>query len=779
MQFLCSFAVLALVCSVDAFAPAAPRLQLRSTRSPLLPPPSRSTRSLAHKPLWAMSSMTKSKMPVAKVATCNLNQWALDFSGNLRRIRESIKQAKAMGARLRLGPELEIPGYGCEDHFLEDDTIQHSWEVLAELLKGDETKDLLCDFGMPIMYEGVRYNCRVLCLNKEILLIRPKLFLANDGNYRETRWFTAWRYGWVLRDLVLPGEISELPLKQKTAKIGPGMLRLGDTVVAAETCEELFTPNSPHITLALRGAEIITNGSGSHHVLRKLDKRMDLIQSAMSKSGGCYMYANQIGCDGGRMYFDGCASICCNGNLVAQAAQFSLKEVEVVGACVDLAAIRSQRGAFMSRCEQVATVPEVPSVAKLDFKLCASSIVFPTEAQKVKVHHPMEELALGPACWLWDYLRRSGQGGYFLALSGGADSSSVAAIVGSMCQQVVSAVRAGNPTVLSDVRKVTGDAEYTPSDASELASRLFYTCYMGTEHSSADTRQRAKKLAAQIGGVHYDADIDKVVGALLAFFVSLTARTPKFKAHGGEVRENLALQNIQARLRMVMSYMLGQLLPWVHGREGSLLVLGSANVDEALRGYYTKYDCSAADLNPIGAVSKTDLRSFMAWAGENLGYTELSSIAIAPPTAELEPITEDYTQVDEDDMGMTYAELSEYGKLRKQQLCGPLSMFRALLPKWGPSSSRNLSPAQVAEKVKFFFRCYSINRHKMTTLTPSYHAEDYSPEDNRHDLRQFLYNVAWDWQFAVIDKLAGDLAGQGTDQGESSSSSSSSISKTE
>jgi hypothetical protein len=43
---------------------------------------------------------------------------------------------------------------------------------------------------------------------------------------------------------------------------------------------------------------------------------------------------------------------------------------------------------------------------------------------------------------------------------------------------------------------------------------------------------------------------------------------------------------------------------------------------------------------------------------------------------------------------------------------------------------------QVAEKVKKFFFYYSINRHKMTTLTPSYHAEDYSPEDNRHDLRQ-------------------------------------------
>lgn len=62
-----------------------------------------------------------------------------------------------------------------------------------------------------------------------------------------------------------------------------------------------------------------------------------------------------------------------------------------------------------------------------------------------------------------------------------------------------------------------------------------------------------------------------------------------------------------------------------------------------------------------------------------------------------------------------------------------------------------LCPLQVADKVKHFFRCYSINRHKMTTMTPSYHAETYSPDDNRYDHRQFLYNVAWPWQFTCID----------------------------
>ena len=51
-----------------------------------------------------------------------------------------------------------------------------------------------------------------------------------------------------------------------------------------------------------------------------------------------------------------------------------------------------------------------------------------------------------------------------------------------------------------------------------------------------------------------------------------------------------------------------------------------------------------------------------------------------------------------------------------------------------------------------FCRCYAINRHKMTVLTPAYHAEKYSPDDNRYDHRPFLYRANWSWQFRAIDK---------------------------
>ena len=219
-----------------------------------------------------------------------------------------------------------------------------------------------------------------------------------------------------------------------------------------------------------------------------------------------------------------------------------------------------------------------------------------------------------------------------------------------------------------------------------------------------------------IGSRHHEINIDQPSDALVDVFSAAVGMHPRFAAHGGSRAENLALQNIQARVRMVEAYLFAQLLPWSYGEEGSLLVLGSANVDESLRGYLTKYDCSSADINPIGGISKRDLRAFISARAARLPL--LTEFVVAPPTAELEPITETYAQTDEADMGMTYDELSEYGRLRKVQKCGPWSMFTTLVRAW----QGTWTPTQVAEKVKHFFRSYAINRHKMTTLTPSYHA---------------------------------------------------------
>ncbi len=62
---------------------------------------------------------------------------------------------------------------------------------------------------------------------------------------------------------------------------------------------------------------------------------------------------------------------------------------------------------------------------------------------------------------------------------------------------------------------------------------------------------------------------------------------------------------------MVMSFLMAQLVPWTNNNKGFLLVLGTSNIAEGLRGYLTKYDCSSADINPIGGINKTDIKAFL------------------------------------------------------------------------------------------------------------------------------------------------------------------------
>lgn len=140
-----------------------------------------------------------------------------------------------------------------------------------------------------------------------------------------------------------------------------------------------------------------------------------------------------------------------------QGLQFTLNEVEVTTATVDLDDVRSFRGACLSRGMQTVSAAPYPRVHVAASITCPPSLSLPvTQPLSVKYLMPEEEVrqvamatappsltvpslspslplpppcSLGPPCWLWDYLRRSGLAGFFLPLSGGLDSASVACLV--------------------------------------------------------------------------------------------------------------------------------------------------------------------------------------------------------------------------------------------------------------------------------------------------------------------------------------------------------------
>lgn len=106
-------------------------------------------------------------------------------------------------------------------------------------------------------------------------------------------------------------------------------------------------------------------------------------------------------------------------------------------------------------------------------------------------------------------------------------------------------------------------------------------------------------------------------------------------------------------------------------------------------------------------------------------------------------------------MGFTYAELGELGMRFKVDKLGPWSMYLRLLGDW--KERPGFGPAKIADKVMRFFRFYSLNRHKAVILTPSPHMSAYNPDDNRRDLRPFLYVVNWPFQFGKIRAHVAEL----------------------
>ncbi|RMZ76836.1 hypothetical protein DV738_g4770, partial [Chaetothyriales sp. CBS 135597] len=667
-------------------------------------------------------------MPWITVASATLPSVPLDFQGNLHRILESIRIAKAQGAKLRTGPELEIPGYGCLDHHLESDTFIHSWEVVAQILSDPVTKGMLVDVGMGVRHRNVRYNCRILLTYKKIFLIRPKMSLANDGLYREARHFTAWVKPRTVETYYLEQVIREIT-GQKTVPIGDGVLSTLDTSVGCETCEELFTPVNPSTNMGLNGVEVIVNSSASHAELRKLNTRLALIQNCTRKLGGIYIYANATG-----------------------------RPVEVITATIDLEEVRSYRSSI-SRNVQAAAQPEYPRIE------CDLALTYPPDeilfSDKLTLSReipltildPMEEIYRAEAAYLWQYLTRANAGGYFLALSGGLDSATVALFVFGMAKVVLHSIKSGNEKTLADLRRVTGEPDLVVKEPQDIVKRLFHTCYMAAQHSGNQTRSRARRLSESIGGFHSDINIDGTVAEHEKIVEQALNFKPRFKVEGGSVAENLAKQNIQARNRMVIAYEATRKLP----RAGaSLLVLSSANVDEALRGYLTKYDCSSGDIAPLGSISKSDAKAFLAWASETWHMPIIREFIEARPSAELLPLSAgEQDDESESEMGLTYDELSTFGVLRKVEKLGPWSCYLRLLVEW--RDRPGFGPQEVANKVIRFFRYYAINRHKSTVLTPSIHMSAYNPDDNRHDLRPFLYVIDWPWQFNKIRSHASSL----------------------
>ena len=305
----------------------------------------------------------------------------------------------------------------------------------------------------------------------------------------------------------------------------------------------------------------------------------------------------------------------------------------------------------------------------------------------------LEELSRVIPLALFDYLRKSRSQGFVLSLSGGADSSSIATMVAHLVHEG-----------LADL----GHAEFErklgfkiPEDPKAIVNQLLVTAYQGTKNSSEDTLNSAKGLADSLGAKFHHWLIDEEVAQYRQTIENAVGRDLNWET------DDIALQNIQARARSPIIWMLANL--------DRFLLLSTSNRSEGDVGYATMDGDTSGSISPIAAIDKDLVLEWLRYAEKELGYEGLKFVNALQPTAELRP--PDQKQTDEDDL-MPYSVLVKIEEWAIRERHSPVEVFQAM--------QQDYPMAALKQWITKFFRLWSINQWKRERIAPSFHVDDFN-----------------------------------------------------
>ncbi len=483
--------------------------------------------------------LAKKIMNKMKIALLQLNPTVGDLRGNSHLIAHALRRAK--GADLAVTSELALLGYPPRDLLLNADFVERSWAALRELAQ--ELTDLppvLVGLAEPNPSEEGRplFNSAALLRRGRVERTFKKTLLPTYDVFDEDRYFE-------------PATESQI-------------LKLQDAILGISICEDIWNDRDfwkrrryhtdPVQELVAAGAQAVINLSASPFTVGKQKHREAMLADLAKKYSIPFFYVNQVGgnddlvFDGRSSVFDG------NGHLVARARGF---EEDLLIADLDVANQNSGTTA----------------VAKDDFT-------------------PESEIWRALVLGTRDYVHKCGFSGVLLGLSGGIDSSLVAAI----------AAQALGP---KNVLGVLMPSPYTslPSmrDACELAQNL-----------------GIKTITMSITDImkSYDLELAK-----------------PFLDRPKDVTE----ENIQARIR-------GNLLMALSNKFG-LVLLTTGNKSELAVGYCTIYGDMSGGLAVISDVPKTTVYRLAKWLNARGSEIIPTAVLHKAPTAELR-----FDQTDQDNL---------------------------------------------------------------------------------------------------------------------------------
>ncbi len=657
-------------------------------------------------------------MKLLKVAAGVLNQTPMDWDHNRQNIIAAIETARQQQISVLCLPELCISGYNCDDMFFAQNTIDQSIASLLEIVT--HTQGLAVAVGLALRLNNRTYDVVAFLADKRILGFAAKQYLANNGIHYESRWFQPWPQG--LRDEIRIGDFSY--------PFGDLVFDLSGVRIGFEICEDAWIANRPGRALYERGVDLIMNPSASHFSFLKSQVRERFVIDASRSFGVSYIYTNMLGNEAGRAIYDGDAIVASNGELLASGPRLSYEDFHLVSAVIDVDATRLTQA--QNRSNPLLALPNLRVSERFDWPEVSPVIQEPQlELWERGGWLKEEEFGRAVALGLFDYLRKSRSQGYVLSLSGGADSSAIAATVFLMVRMAIENIGIdGVKKKLSHIKPIQ-DAD----SAEAMTRHLLTVMYQGTENSSEDTFLSAKELAEGIGATFYNININGLVDTYRGLIEEQLGRKLSWET------DDLALQNIQARVRAPGIWMLANL--------NNALLLSTSNRSEAAVGYATMDGDTAGSISPITGIDKHFLRGWLRWledTGLNVGTThvaatlsdrsdaaqavaERSDLAInipalqrvnrLQPTAELRPLANN--QTDEADL-MPYDVLNEIENLGIRDKQAPVDVLKILIVRFGGQYDR----ATLRGWVERFFRLWSRNQWKRERYAPSFHLDDHS-----------------------------------------------------
>ena len=269
-----------------------------------------------------------------KVAAATPDIRVADVEFNTQNIINVMEEAQKNGAKILVFPELCVTGYTCSDLFDHSVLLKASRKALLEIAENTSDKDMLVFVGAPLEVNGKLYNVAAAMNQGEILGFTTKTFLPNYGEFNEMRQLTPG-----------PQTVREITFEGKKIPFGPQILfqakGMEELVVAAEICEDVWSPIPPSIQAALEGATVIVNCSASDETIGKDTYRRALISGQSARLISGYIYANAgEGESTTDLVFGGHNIIAENGTILRESSRYVN---EIVYSEIDLQRITGER----------------------------------------------------------------------------------------------------------------------------------------------------------------------------------------------------------------------------------------------------------------------------------------------------------------------------------------------------------------------------------------------------------------------------------------------------